>query len=385
MRGHVRKRGKRWCVVVDIGRDPQTGKRRQRWHSGFQTRREAERALGEITHRLGQGEYVEPTRTTLAVFLEDWLASVHSRLRPSTWDSYKRNIDAHITPALGATPLQALTPTALNRLYADLLSGGRRDGRGGLSPRTVRYCHTILRCALKDAVRWNLAARNVADSADPPRGAATRAKTMKTWSAAELHNFLRHVEDERLYAALLLAATTGMRRGEILGLRWRDIDLSAARIAVRITLITIHNRLEWSTPKTERGRRSVALDPGTVDALRAHRARQAEERLAWGAAYHDHGLVFAKEDGTPIHPDYLTKLFDRKSRALGLPRIRLHDLRHTHATLALQAGIHPKIISERLGHSDITLTLNTYSHAIPALEERAATTIADLIRTASPT
>jgi len=365
--------------VVDHGRDPTSGRRRQKWHSGFATRKEAERALSGVLSRLHQGTYVEPSKLTVSEFLEQWLAGIKAGVRSSTWESYSRNLRTHVKPRLGAARLQSLNASTLNAFYAELLSSGRADGNGGLAPRTVRYIHTILRKALKDAVRWNQLVRNPADDADPPRTSTGGARRLKTWTADELRAFLTHVADDRLFAAWLLAATTGMRRGEVLGLRWRDVDLEHARVAIRQALVVVSYKLEWSEPKTARGRRSVALDPTTVDILRAHRVRQAAEKAAIGPAYRDEGLVFARPDGAPIHPESLSAAFERHSALVGLPRIRLHDLRHTHATLALQAGVHPKIVSERLGHADIALTLNTYSHAIPALEETAANLIANLV------
>ncbi len=170
-----------------------------------------------------------------------------------------------------------------------------------------------------------------------------------------------------------------MRRGEVAGLRWGDLDPEAGRLAVRRSLVTAGYAVSWSEPKTERSRRSVALDPGTLDAVRAHRARQAQEKLALGAAYADEDLVFCREDGRPLHPERLSKLFAACVREAGLRPIRLHDLRHTHATLALQAGVHPKVVSERLGHGDVGITLNVYSHVVPAMEEEAAARVAALV------
>jgi integrase len=379
MRGHVRKRGGTWSVVVDVGRDPETGKRKQRWHSGFRTRKEAEQGLSEILSRLARGGYVAPSRTGTGDYLRDWLQSIRTRVRSSTWESYSRNAEIHIIPRLGLIPIQALSSATLNRFYADLLAGGRRDGSGGLSPRTVRYCHTIIRKALADAVRWNLLPRNVADAADPPSPRMTKAPGVKTWNADELRHFLLHVRGNRLYALWLLAATTGMRRGEIAGLRWRNVDLTAQRVAVVQTLVTVGYDIEWSEPKTDRGRRSVALDSATVAALQAHQLRQFDEQQLLGHAEPQPDLVFTREDGTLLHPERISKMFDRHVEQTGLPRIRFHDLRHTHATLALQAGVHPKVVSERLGHADIALTLNVYSHAIPALQETAAALVAALV------
>lgn len=178
-RGTIIKRGKSYSVVLDIGRDMETGRRRRRWHSGFRTRREAERALTELLGRLDKGTYVEPSRQTLAEFVEDWLPAIRGTIRTSTWESYAANLRAHVLPVLGSVQLQALGPAQLNRLYADLRESGRRDGRGGLSPKTVRYCHTIVRRLLRDAVKWGKLTRNVADSADPPKQTARR-REMKT-------------------------------------------------------------------------------------------------------------------------------------------------------------------------------------------------------------
>jgi integrase len=378
MRGHVRKRGSKWVVVVDVGRD-ETGKRKQKWHSGFERKRDAEAALNEIVGRVRKGDYVEPSKVTVGEYLKGrWLPAIKTRVRPSTHDSYRRNVEHHLVPRIGGLRLQQLSGDALNVMYAECIDRGRRDGKG-LSPRTVRYLHAIIRRALADAVRWRLVTRNVAEQADPPRQARNHA-AVATWTAQQLRAFLEHVREDRLYALWHLLASSGMRRGEVLGLASDSLDLDAGRLAVTRALIAVGYQVEFSEPKTERGRRSVALDPQTVGVLRAHRKRQVAEQLALGPAYQDRGLVFCREDGTPIHPDRASKLFAQHVKAAGLPRIRLHDLRHTHATLALVAGVHPKVVSERLGHSSIAITLDTYSPAIPALQEDAAATVAALLK-----
>jgi integrase len=384
VRGTVVKRGNSWAVVVEVGRDPATGRRVRKWHSGYRTKRDAERARTEILSRLDHGTYVSPDRRTVGSYLEgDWLPAVRARLKASTWDSYSRNIRLHISPELGPIPLQALTATRLNEFYASLLSQGRRDGNGGLAPKTVRYLHGIIRKALADAARWNLVQRNVADQADPPATRST-APEMKTWTADELARFLDFVSDDRLYAAWVVTATTGLRRGEVLGLRWIDIDLDASRLSVQQTLVSVAYETRFSVPKTARSRRSVSLDATTVAALRAHRKRQLKERMSWGKAYQDSGLVVTRENGTSVHPDRFTQMFDKHVKHSGLPRIRLHDLRHTHATLALAAGVHPKVVSERLGHATVAFTLDVYSHAVPALQEEAADRVAALIFKPTP-
>ena len=256
---------------------------------------------------------------------------------------------------------------------ADLLGAGGREGRP-LGPSTVRYVHRIVRKALHEAVRSNPLFRNPADLAKPPR--ANPPGNFKTWNAEELRTFLGACATQRLYAALRLAAMTGMRRGEVLGLRWRDVEVDQSRLAVVQALILVENKLTFSQPKTARGRRLVALDGETIAVLKAHRARQNAEKLALGAAYQDGGLVFAKEDGSPVHPGHLTVLFQRLARQAGLPRIRLHELRHSHATLAFAAGVHPKVVSERLGHASPAFTMQVYSGSVQALHDEAAKTIA---------
>jgi integrase len=256
------------------------------------------------------------------------------------------------------------------------LTSGRRHRPGGLAPKTVRNVHVLIHRVLKDAVRWGYVVRNVADAADPPK---VKPAELQVWSPAQLRAFLAHVKDDRQYAAWLLAATTGMRRGELLGLRWVDVDLDAARIAVRQPRVVADHAVHVSEPKTARSRRSIALDPVTVAALRQHQARQAADRAAVGPAYEDSGLVFTRPDGSPIHPQRFSDWFRQHLRGAGLPAIRLHDLRHSYATAALAAGIPAKVVSERLGHATIAITMDTYSHVLPGLDERAAATVARLI------
>jgi integrase len=369
MRGHIRKRGKKWAVVVDVARD-ETGRRQQRWHSGYGTRREAQEALTELLGRVQHGTYVEPTKQTLGGFLGDWLEAVKIRVRPTTHAMYESLLRLYAVPALGNAPLQRLTTAQLDGLYGGVLAKG-------LSPKSVRHLHATVRAALNDAVRWQLVPRNVALQATPPR---PQPKEMHTWTVAELRAFLAQVEGDRLHAAYLLAATTGLRRGELLGLRWRDLDLGVGRLSITQTLVSVNYVPSFSAPKTARGRRSVALDPTTVSVLRAHRVAVLEERLALGlGAPTEDGPVFTDIEGGPLHPVQFSDRFDRLVREAGVPRIRFHDLRHTHATLSLQAGIHPKVVSERLGHASVGITLDTYSHAIPALQEEAAAKVAALV------
>ena len=236
MRGSVVKRGDGYSVVVELDRDPVTGKRRQKWHSGYRTKRDAERALSEIIASLHAGSYIEPTKQTLREFSTEWLAAIEPTIRPSTRYSYDRNIRLHVLPRLGSVHLRRVDAGMLNALYAALLADGKRTtangGNGGLSPRSVRYIHTIIHRAFRDAVRWGRIPRNPADAADPPRASAVVRPTMTTWTADQVRAFLDHTAEHRLHATFVLLATTGMRRGECLDLRWSDVDWTTGRVSI---------------------------------------------------------------------------------------------------------------------------------------------------------
>jgi len=244
---------------------------------------------------------------------------------------------------------------------------------------TIHHVHSCLHKACKDAVRWGHISRNPLDAADPPRKKGDGAREMRTWTKGQLRAFLGAVADERLSPLWHTIAMTGIRRGEAIGLRWSDVDLENARLAVRRALIPINREVVVSEAKTAKGRRVIALDPGTVEALKDQAARQLDEQDAGGAAWVETGLVFTLENGAALDPESVSRYFRQAVKQSLLPPIRLHDLRHTHATLALQAGIHPKVVSERLGHATISITLDTYSHAIPAMQEEAAALIAGLV------
>jgi integrase len=368
----IYRKNQRWYVQVDVPADPD-GKRRRRSVGGFRTKREAKAAEAEALRRIRDGVFVEPSRLTVGAYLTElWLPSMASQVRATTLGGYRQNVRAYIVPRLGDIPLQQLSTARVGALYGELVTSGGQKGRP-LSPRTVRYVHTTLRRALRDAVADGLVVRNVAAQARPPRA---RRVEMHTWTAAELGAFLASVHEDRLYAAWLLLATLGLRRGELLGLRWSDVDLTSGRIAIRNTLVMVDGKPAMAEPKTAKGRRSLTLAPQVLEAVRGHRARQAAERLSWGPDYIDSGLVVTTEDGRPLHPESLSGLFVRQAKRAGLSPIRLHDLRHSVASILLAQGVHPKVVSEQLGHATIALTLDTYSHVIPSLQEEAAGVIA---------
>ena len=254
MRGHVRRRGTKWCVVVDVGRDAD-GRRKQKWHSGFATRKDADAALAGVVAEINDGGYIEPSKLSTGEYLTDrWLPAIEGTVRPSTFHSYAMNVRTHVLPRVGSIPLQRLSAADLNRTYADLARDGRKDGKS-LSPRTIRYVHTILRKALKDAERWDLVSRNAADRVNPPAPAKIKAnarKARKVWTADELSAFLHHVSDDRLAGLWRLYAMTGARRGEALGLRWTDLDLEAREVTIARSLIAFGYAVSESDPKTDR-------------------------------------------------------------------------------------------------------------------------------------
>ena len=385
MQGHIHKRTRkdrhgretaRWYVVLDLGFG-QDGRRRQRWHGGFRTRRDAEAARAQLVTDLNNGGYVAPGRITLAEWIRDsWLPMTEPRVEPSTFYSYKRNLELHVLPVLGRKPLQQLTPPMLTALYGQFAK--ETDRRRALSAKTISYIHSTLHKVLADAVDAGLVAKTVAAAGKPPRPGKRASGGVQAWEPDELAAFLDHVPGTRLEAVWRLAAMTGMRRGEILGIRWHDLDLDRARLSVRQALVAVGYEVLHSTPKSHSAR-VIDLDAETVELLRAHRCQQDTERVQWGADYMDQDLVVAKENGEPIHPHTFSQAFERLIAKASLRTIRLHDLRHTHATLALKAGVPVKVISERLGHESPSFTLKQYAHVIPGMQAEAAAQVAAMI------
>jgi len=413
VRGHVRHRGDEragsWEYIVDIGmaaaqrcqdcnkrlwveRRPtrscpkcsgalkETEERRRETKAGFATQKECQAAMNKLLVAVEQHNYAAPTKASVKQYLtKEWLPAVKSTIRPSTYNSYVQHVECHIAPHIGTVKLQKLSGSQVNALYAELAETGRKDGKTGLSPMTIHHVHACLHKACKDAVRWGRISRNPLDAADPPRKKGDGTKEMHTWSKEQLKAFLGSVKDERLYALWHTIAMTGMRRGEAIGLRWSDVDLEGGRLAVRRALIPNGREVIVSEPKTVKGRRVIAIDPGTIEVLKAQAARQLEEQNDWDDGWVETGLVFTVENGAALDPESISRYWRQAVKKSMLPSIRLHDLRHTHATLALQAGIHPKVVSERLGHATVSITLDTYSHAIPAMQEEAAALIAGLV------
>lgn len=365
MKGGVIRRGQTWSYVVRE-RDPQTGRTKPRWVGGFRTQAEAKSARAAAQTAQARGTYVAPRKITVGEWLDRWIAGHEVELKPSTAESYRANIERYLRPRLGHEPLQGLSPSQLSVVFRELYERGGRGGKP-LSPRTVEFARAVLRRALADAVVERLIEVNPVVGTKRPK---VEKPKHTTWTGEQLAAYLAH--DEHRFAPLFsLAAATGMRRGEVLAVRWADIDLDAGLLNVDRAVVQIGQERRYSTPKNHE-RRQVGLDSRTVTTLRTWRVRQSKERLAWGAAYAGtEDLVFTWENGSPVLPDYVSKEFVLTQRGLDLPRLKLHELRHTHATLLLRAGVPVHIVAKRIGHKDPSVTLNVYADAIPDDDDRA--------------
>ena len=369
MRGSVKKYGSSWCVTFDLGIDPATGKRRQKRKRGFVTRKEAETALTKMITDAEDGLFDQSDRVTVTDFLEQWLASKESTVRKSTYRSYAWLVKMHIVPHLGKAKLTDLTPIQLQKYYTKLQKLDKP-----LSNRSILHIHIVLQEALDRAMKWGLLNRNVAKLVDPPRAKKVQ---FTVWTQKEAAKFLNACREDRYYIAFLLAIMTGMRKGEVLGLRWQDVDIEQSLISVRQTLSYTGKGSEFQAPKTEHGKRAIAIPTQVVEALKRHKRQQAQEKLMLGQEYQDNDLVVATRFGTFVTARNLDRSWYQYLDELDVPRIRFHDLRHTHASLMLLQGVHPKVVSERLGHANIGITLDTYSHVMPGLQEKAAAKFAD--------
>jgi integrase len=300
----------------------------------------------------------------VAEYLQQWLdAYVRPNTAPKTYRRYEQLIRVHVIPALGNVPLTKLRPLHIQETYTNVVRSGR-------SPRTALHCHRVLREALQHAVKWQLLARNPADGVEAPRPQRYEIAALRPDAVQEL---LASAEQTKFGAMIHTAVATGLRLGELTGLRWQDVDLEGGVLAVRQTCQWLSREgFIYRQPKSYRSARPVALSPGTVNRLRRHRLEQLEERVALGPGYVDADLVFADDVGAPLHPSTVRKAWLGIAASAGMPALRFHDLRHAHASLLLGQGVHPKIVSERLGHSTVGITLDVYSHVTPGLQTQAA-------------
>jgi len=334
------------------------------------TKRDAERALREVLLSIEQGSYVKPNKITLGEWLDQWCESfVVMNTTQRTYVSYRSIIDRHLKQGLGSIALARLEPQQIQAYYAEKLARGRFDRKGGLSNRSVLYHHRILSKALDQAVKMGLVVRNVAKLITPPRVARAKINVL---DADEASRFLDIASNTMYYPLFAVLLYTGLRRGEAIALRWKYIDLIRLELHVVESAHRIRKEFIIKEPKSLHSKRAVSLSPSLAALLLEYREDQKLMRKQMGNPLIEEEFVFSWPDGRPLDPDVVTKAFHRIAGQAGLRNIRLHDLRHTHATLMLKAGVHPKIVSERLGHANIGITLDTYSHVLPGLQEAAA-------------
>jgi integrase len=368
MRGRIIKRegSNNYTIVLQLGLDPATGKRKQQWIAVKGNKREAENKLTELLHDLGQGTLVKPNKITVSQWLLQWIKDyAWPNLAPRTAEGYENMIRKHIIPGLGKHKLTDLKPEHLQLYYSDRL-------KSGLSARTVRHHHVTLHTALKTALKRGIIVRNPADAVDPPHFIRPE---MQTIGEADLTRFLDAAKETEYYPLFYLALFTGMRRSELLALRWSDVDLILCKAYVTRSLHHMGNgKTVFRPTKTAKSQRSVALSPSTVQVLSDYKATRETTLLHSGKLLVEDDLIF------PGLPDTVTHAWLKLSRKLGLKGIHLHSARHSHASLLLRQGVHPKIVQERLGHSSIQVTLDTYSHVAPGLQEAAANGFDDFVR-----
>lgn len=350
-----------WVATLNLGYDGK-GKRSRRTIYGH-TKREVQEKLIHLQSDTANGILVEPNKTTVGLFLKQWLeTTVRTSVRETTLACYSNIIRNHITPKIGGIPLSKLSPIHVQGFYSSMEKEGKSD-------RMRRLVHAVLHRALEQALRWNMIQHNVCDAVEKPR---VQKKTMKVLSPEQAKEFLKAAKGDRLEALYILAITTGLRQGELLALHWEHIDLKAGTLSVVQTLQEINGVLKYGEPKSGKGRRLVTLPEIAISALKEHRKKM----LAEG---HPGPLVFPDTEGKPIRKsNLLRRWFKPLLKEARLPNIRFHDLRHTAATLLLSQGVHPKVVQERLGHSQISLTLDTYSHVLPSMQQEAASRIDEL-------
>jgi len=354
--------GRRYKVIVDLGIDPVTGKRRQ-GTKRFNTKAEAQKGLTAWLADIDKGTAVNKSRMTVAELLRYWLETdATHNVRLGTLHGYEYTITHYIIPELGAMPVQSLTPATVQQFYSNQLAAG-------IGPRTVQLCHLRLTQALKMAVRMGLVARNVAEYTKPPR---VVSKEMHVWTKEQAQQFLAAARQSVYGPIWLLSLATGMRKGELLGLRWQDVDFTANTVAVVQTVGLLRGATVIGTPKSKSSRRTITVQVPVMTALREHRARQNEHRLSLGTEWNDHDLVFSAANGKPINPNNLTRDYDRWVKVSGVPRIRVHDQRHTSVSIALQMGANIKAVSQRVGHAKTSITMDIYAHTIAEQHQEVA-------------
>ena len=360
--GSVFKRGNRWVAQVGTGKNRET--------KYFDSQKDANSWRHKMIEQRHQGLVFAGSKISLSKYLDEWLVVAKTSVRPNTYQQYSQVVHQHIIPVLGEIVLRDLRPDHVQSLYTNRLANG-------VSPSSTRMIHAVIHRALNHALKLGLVYRNVADSVTRPK---VVRKEMKTLNDYQVRQLIQVAESEQMRLLLWVAVVTGLRQGELLGLKWSDLDWMSRRIQIqRQVQRRKGDGLVFCEPKSASGRRVIVLGKSTLDKLREYKNNQLKERILLGEKWQDNDLIFPSPIGTPLDPSNVLKAYKDCLKRAGLPNLRFHDLRHSAATLMLQQGVNPKIVSERLGHSDISLTLNTYSHVLPPMQEEAAEKMDDLL------
>lgn len=365
MQGHIYKRNDTWTYVIYLGRDPVTGKKKYKSKDGYRLKKEAQVKLTEALESINSGIFVDTKNITVKDYLLKWLKDyAENNVKYKTYVSYQGTVENHLIPNLGNYKLDKLNPSIIQNYYTSCIN------QNNLSNTSILYNHKILKQAINQAIKWQILKSNPCDAVTPPRKNKPKLKTL---TVDEIEKVLNFCENKHIYIVIFLALGTGMRRGEICGLKWVDVDLQKGMIYVQDSLQRKKGESpELASVKTDNSKRAIAIAISTLSYLKQIKKRQKTEKIFLGENYKDDDFVCAWEDGRPTSPDYVTNKFSKIIKALGLDGIRFHDLRHTHATFMLKADVHPKIVSERLGHSSVSITLDIYSHAMPTMQIEAA-------------
>lgn len=349
--------------------NPNTGEKLRKAVYG-KTQKEVREKLKAFIKEIEKGVIPNNGKITFGEWLESWLEEHVKRTRRlTTWENYETITRVHIKPCIGQIQISKLQARDLQTMYNQKLDNGRVDQKGGLSGKTVGLIHLVCSMALEQAVKEGIISRNVADLVTKPKKVK---KEIHPMSEEQIREFLIMCKDDRMFTAFYLLLSTGIRRGELLGLKWEDIDFENGRMCIQRSLAkTNTQRAQFHEPKTTRSKRMIPLTTDVVKELKKHKERQAEEKEKLGAAYSENCMVFCREDGIPIYPDVLDNRFHKILARAGLPHFRVHDLRHTFATMMLKQDVHAKIVQEILGHSTISVTLDTYSHVLPGMKEES--------------
>ncbi|MDR4315045.1 prophage LambdaBa04, site-specific recombinase, phage integrase family [Niallia circulans] len=363
MKGYVRKRGKTWSYTVDVGRDPITNKRKQKTKSGFKTKKEAEKALNELNYELNNGLWIEPSKITFAEFANEFLDSYKPNIRQATYERYVSTINRQLIPFFGNIRLQDLKPIHGQRFKDEAIKKYKVS--------TIRKAVTFLKQILNHAVELEILNKNPFEKL---RISSKRKNNLHVWTAEQLNKFLMTAKeyDTFYYNLFSFAAYTGMRKGEVLGLARINVDFANKVVTLKQSVTETQEGIELSLLKNESSYRQIAINDVCVEVLKSQIERNQYYKKIFKNEYQDNGLIFCRENGSIFRPTNLNRPFRRICKLAGVPEIRIHDLRHTHATILLELKVNPKLVADRLGHSSIKMTLDTYSHSSISMQSNVA-------------